>query len=97
MRSGQREALAWDRQGYVAFLTPGVPVRLESIRPEFRCEGAETLAVRLQKRRRLLGLTIERAAALVRVRPATFRGWEKGRVDPSPRFLDALETFLGVV
>jgi DNA-binding XRE family transcriptional regulator len=84
-----------NRLGPVAFLVPGVRVRLRATKPEFHCEQGDPLPAQLSARRRKLGLTTAEAAALVGVTQWTFGMWENHRQQPSARSRRAVARFLG--
>jgi DNA-binding transcriptional regulator YiaG len=77
----------------VAFLLPGIPVRLKSEKPELVLGDA--IAGRLKRRRLMLRLSQVEAAAGLCVSEATVIEWEVRGTLPSDRHYPAIIRFLG--
>jgi transcriptional regulator with XRE-family HTH domain len=82
------------RQRRVAFL-PGVPVRLKGLKSKDWIDQPATLGEHLKKRRRKLRLLQRQAAEKLGVSVDTYRGWEKGRIEPYTPAWTAIIAFLG--
>lgn len=55
----------------------------------------ETLSDRMRAYRRRMGLTIKVAAAQLGVNEGSWTDWEKGRIVPREKYVEALEALLG--
>ena len=70
------------RCGRVAFTLPHVPVRLKGPKPELFQDEGDTLAARLRKRRRQLGVRQVDVANMMGVNESSVVNWETGKEEP---------------
>jgi DNA-binding XRE family transcriptional regulator len=77
-------------------LLPALKIVLTGHKPELLHElSDDRLATKIKRRRRLLGLKTERAAAHFQIAAWSYRAWELGRSEPSARNFPALINWLG--
>ena len=81
--------------GRVAFLHPGVPVRLKAVKPEVLALQGDTLGARLRRRRRDLGLRQSDAADLIGCDAKSYMWWERDEKLPFVHFYPGIIRFLG--
>ncbi|WP_370873792.1 helix-turn-helix transcriptional regulator [Caulobacter ginsengisoli] len=63
-------------------------------RTKFRARQGERLGAQIERRRRQLGLSCARAAALIGVTRWTLGLWEQGKQEPAARYGSAIARFL---
>ncbi len=79
----------------VAFLLPGVPVRLRARKPEIVRDSGCDIASRLRRRRRELRLFQKDVAERLGIAVETLANWEKGRRAPPVQYASTIAAFLG--
>jgi magnesium chelatase family protein len=79
----------------VAFLLPGVPVRVIARKPEVTALELNTLGGKLKRRRRELGLLQKDVALCLGVGPDTLADWERDKAVPEVTHYPAIIAFLG--
>ena len=86
--------LATNRHARVAFLMPGVSVRLHAHRPGTAALLGDSLGAQLRRRRRDLGLTRAEGAAALGVYEKTLRWWEEDVREPTVGMYPAVIRYL---
>jgi transcriptional regulator with XRE-family HTH domain len=81
--------------GRVAFLHPGVLVRLKAAKPEVLAMKGDTLGARLRRRRRELGLHQSEAARVIGCDAKSYMWWERDIKLPFAHFYPSIIRFLG--
>ena len=79
----------------VAFLLPGIPIRLNALRPELLANQRDRLGALLLQRRRELALDRRAAARLIGVDAKTLMWWERDEKLPFVGAYPAIIRFLG--
>ena len=75
-------------------MVPGVPLHIRASRTELKAQQGESVASKLKRRRRQLGLNCTKAAALLGVTRWTLGLWEQGRQKPAAKYGPAIDRFL---